>query len=86
MSDFYQYMYTVHNESFDNGMVVSSCWSEENMRWLAQDCAKNFHDHYDGWESSWPMTITIYRLDETKLGSFEVDREAEPVFYAREVK
>ena len=85
MSKLYQYMYTIHNESFDNGMLVSSGWSEEDMEWLAEDCAKNYHNQHDGWESSWPITITIYRLDETKLGSFEVDRDVEPVFSARKI-
>ncbi len=86
MSTIHQYVYTVHGESFEDGLLVSSCWGEEDKEWLAEDCAKNYHQHHDGWESSWPITIIVYRLDGTKLGTFDVDRDVEPVFSAWEKK
>ena len=59
---------------------------EEDSEYLAQNAAEDYHSNHDGWEASWPLEITLFREDETTIGVFDVDRDVEPVFIAREVK
>lgn len=50
---------------------------------IAQQCADDFHHNHDGWECHWPRDITLYATEDgPPLASFEVDREAVPLFYA----
>lgn len=50
---------------------------------IAELCAADFHSNHDGWECRWPRQFTLYASDVgPALAVFDVDREAEPVFYA----
>lgn len=50
----------------------------------ANYCAEDFHSNHDGWEAAWPLEITLYESEENPaIATFEVERECEPVFYAR---
>ncbi len=49
----------------------------------AEECAEHYHDNHDGWESVWPLDVTLYDGDEN-LGTFVVEMEAEPIFTASE--
>lgn len=63
------------------------CHEDRSDReFLAQLAAEDYHDEHDGWEDSWPVTLTIWLTDRTPIGKFKVDREYEPVFCARAVK
>jgi len=54
---------------------------------LANEAAEHYHSNCDGWESDWPLTFHIYSVEEKKhIGSFHIEREAEPSFYATEIK
>lgn len=53
---------------------------------LAKTAADDFHSNHDGWECSWPLEFVILREDGSEVGTYSVEREAEPVFYAYEVK
>jgi hypothetical protein len=56
------------------------------LRYVAQDCAEDYHSNHDGWECSWPITFTLYDSEDgPALACFEIERESEPVFYARPV-
>lgn len=50
-------------------------------RWwlIADDLATDYHDNHDGWESSWPIVLTIYR-DGCQVARFSVEREMKPTF------
>ena len=49
---------------------------------FANVVAEDYWDNYDGWESTWPLIFHIYD-DEHYLGKYEVEMEAEPIFYSR---
>ena len=77
-------------EEWDQGEEYYDCdtqWSFNFCADIAQDCAEDAHNNHDGWDSSWPLTIAVYEIPypEGLKGKFEVDREAQPVFYARPV-
>ena len=50
---------------------------------IAEHCAEDWHNNYDGWEGSWPRVFALYR-DKTgpAFGRFEVDVETVPNFTA----
>lgn len=85
----FRYKYSVYEADFDNSYDFKSLWDvEESEYWTksaAQDMAKDFHQNHDGWEYSWPLNLSIFRTDGSLVGTFEVDREMEPVFSARKI-
>lgn len=61
----------------------ADCDSDADLEFLAEEAAADFHIEHDGWESQWPLTITLYDGKEgAALGSFTVEREYEPTFNA----
>lgn len=55
-----------------------------SLECIAKLCAENYHSEHDGWEAAWPLDITLYESEDgPAIATFEVNREAEPVFYAR---
>jgi len=79
----YQYS-TSHDLEYSH--TAESVWGSDDADYVAQDCAENYHNQHDGWESSWPVEMTIWREDGTLLGRFSVELEHEPSFSAREVR
>jgi hypothetical protein len=59
----------------------SSKWDPSELRYIAEDMAKDFFDKHDGWECSWPLTFTIMH-DGVSLGNMEVRMDMVPKFYA----
>lgn len=53
---------------------------------LSAEAASDFYSKHDGWECSWPLEFVILREDGSEVGTYSVERESEPVFYAYEVK
>lgn len=76
----YRYKYAVDEP--DYFYTLESNWVLEELEYIAEDCAEDYHSNHDGWEARWPLTFTIATEDETILGTFEVEREARPQFYA----
>lgn len=72
----------------ENGMTCDDPYEvdseERGPRYIAQDAAHDYHSKHDGWESSWPLKITVELQDGTQR-TFEVERDSSPVFYAAEV-
>lgn len=64
---------------------VEGYFFEDGEFW-AQNAAEDFHSRHNGWESSWPLTFRLVKKDGTVIGDFEVDRDVQPVFLAREIK
>ena len=51
----------------------------------ARWCAEDYHDNHDGWESFWPLEITVYATEDgPAVGTYVVDREHKVSFTARE--
>lgn len=77
-----EYGYKVHSYGsaselyyFDTGFD----WDEDDACLLAEECAQDYYDHHDGWESKWPLDIEVFRNNES-LGLFTVEQDIEPVF------
>lgn len=55
-------------------------WSE-----CAVEAAEDYHFNHDGWESSWPLNITLYESEDgPAVAKYEVERETVPEFHAIE--
>ena len=62
---------------------IESCWDEgDEVEYVAQDAAEEYHNDHDGWESSWPCDFTIWNESGKNLGTFTVEREFDPTFSA----
>lgn len=55
------------------------------MDFLAEDLAEDFFHNHDGWESSWPQELRVWKNGEC-VGVFDVDCEAAPSFSATKRK
>lgn len=54
---------------------------------VAKECAKDFDSNHDGWEYSWPLDFLLYENEDgPSVAKVSVEKEAEPVFYARILK
>lgn len=49
--------------------------------WLAEEAAEDLYNEHDGWEWSWPATVTVFS-DGHCLGRFIVHMEMTPRFSA----
>jgi hypothetical protein len=58
---------------------LTTTWSEDELDYIAQEAAKDFHENHDGWEAQWPISLTLTADGEEK-GTFDVELELEPVF------
>jgi len=81
-----QYRYGVqeHDADFDNAYEIESVWVSD-IEHVAKQAAENYHSNHDGWECSWPLTFIIWDLEGIELGRFSVDRDYDPIFYARQI-
>lgn len=80
-----KYKYAVEY-ALDDFYNIESNWNENQGEYLAEDCAEDYHSNHDGWEAYWPLTITLAREDETIIGTFSVEREHKPEFFATCIK
>lgn len=79
------FRYSVHdNDDFDGCYSFTSNFDDDDIGWLAEEAAADFHSHHDGWESNWDKGITFWLWTESGklLGSCSVTREMEPRFHA----
>lgn len=76
------FWYRCLTHSEESFFEFAPCHSDFD-RWMAQEAASDYHDNHDGWESSWPLVFSLHETQGgPELARFEVQREAEPVFYA----
>jgi hypothetical protein len=68
----------------DDYYEFKSNFDESDGQWLAEAAAEHYHNHCDGWEACWPITIVLQRQDGSEFGVYDVDREVVPEFRARE--
>lgn len=59
------------------------------LQWIAEDAASYSYSECDGWES-WKHGCSnefdIYTMDDEYLGSFCIEMEVEPAFYATRIE
>lgn len=83
------YIYSL-SDDFDDSFEFESEQElhedRSDREFLAQLAAEDYHSEHDGWEDSWPITLTIWLADGTLIGRFEVDRDYEPVFYVSRIE
>ena len=79
--------YDVDNENQKYKLEESyfSSFVDNDLPFIASECAKNFWDNHDGWEGSWPMMFELYDNEMKSLGKFDVEQEYDPTFSASEV-
>ena len=81
--------YTVWYSASDGSdrFPCRTSWEINAYLWIAEDCADDYHSNHDGWESSWPLNITLYETEDgPAIAEFIVERESQPVFYASKAK
>jgi len=49
---------------------------------VAEEAAKDYHQHHNGWEATWPLTFGLLDSDRKEIGLFSVERESVPQFIA----
>lgn len=63
------------DHDFNAGDDLESC---------IEACAEYYHSDCDGWEDKFPLLFMLW-IDDQYLGTFEVEREFDPVFSAKKV-
>jgi hypothetical protein len=56
----------------------------ENWSLIADELAQDYFDNHDGWESSWPQSLRIWKGEE-QVAAFNIEMEREPVFYCYDI-
>ena len=53
---------------------------------IANECADDYHNNHDGWESTWPLRFFLRETEDGPIVAvFDVDREVVPQFSAMKV-
>jgi hypothetical protein len=78
------YTYEGSGCEFEDSYQVETRWDPEDLEYIAEECADDYHSNHDGWEDSWPVTFLLWDNQGRELGTFEVYRDTEPVFRAHQ--
>lgn len=80
----YKYKYSISikdfkdSYNFEHDMEPNDLWLDS----IVVDCAQDYHDNHDGWDSRWPLIIYLFTFNGDFLGKFKVEKESQPCFYA----
>ena len=77
----YEYQYGTCDTGSTPYYELRCIWGPDDLEYLAEEAAEDYFNNHDGWESSWPLTFTIFQ-DEKKIGQIVVDMETVPRFHA----
>ncbi|MCO9048510.1 hypothetical protein [Acinetobacter sp. UC24323] len=57
-------------------------WLEQDLEFVGNECAQDYFDNHDGWESSWPLEIRVFKDEHSiePIASLIVEMELEPHF------
>lgn len=81
------FRYSAYDEDFENSFKIEGEHLDaDDLGYVAEECAEDYHGNHDGWEAGWPLDFFIFDEEGKLLGKFEVNREAQPVFTAYEKK
>lgn len=58
----------------------------DNPEWIAEDCAKQYWEEFEGWEASWPLFFIVRDANMQLIGKFEISLDFDPVFHAGKVE
>jgi hypothetical protein len=75
--------YTV-GDNGDDKYELDTNWANDNIDYMADDAAKDFHSNHDGWESSWPLDFEIF-IEDVSQGVYRVERENSPTFSSTKI-
>ncbi|HEK3213401.1 TPA: hypothetical protein SMV50_001069 [Proteus mirabilis] len=59
--------------------------TDDDLDSCIEECAEYYHANCDGLEYQWPLLFMLW-IDDQYLGTFEVEREFDPVFSASKVE
>lgn len=59
--------------------------ADDDLDSCIETCAEYYHDNCDGWEDQWPLLFMLW-IEDQYLGTFEIERDFEPVFSANKVE
>lgn len=59
--------------------------ADDDLESCIEACAEYYHADCDGCEDQWPLLFMLW-IDDQYLGTFEVEREFDPVFSASKVE
>ncbi|QGA11019.1 hypothetical protein GFH30_06270 [Acinetobacter wanghuae] len=87
------YVVLDHCEGSRYKLPSSTSWTLNEMRQLdimdcfATDCAQDYWDDHDGWESDWPLEFHLYESEDAAEPFFKatISMEMSPDFSASEV-
>lgn len=63
-------------------------YDENDLEFIAEQCAGDYWDNHDGYESNWPLSFRIYKEDDSSGLIYEsiVEMEMSPDFSASKKK
>ncbi|WGL99114.1 hypothetical protein QE177_04330 [Arsenophonus sp. aPb] len=78
--------YAIHdiNDEEDRYELEINSYDEKWSDLIATQCAEDYHNNHDGWESDWPLVIRIFANNEI-IGDFKVEMEFWPSFPAKKL-
>ncbi len=81
------YYSVVEHDEASRYRLAETTWNFADPDYLAEECAENYHNEHDGWESEWPLTFVLYETENgPERARMSVDRESVPSFTATKVE
>ena len=89
-----QYFYTVDDPKFDDYLFIEEHTFQDDIGWIAEQCAKDYWDEHDGWDynpDTWSNGIDFYiwtvsgkgeDQQHHLMGKYSVIMELTPSFHA----
>ena len=78
--------YSVNDSQYVQEFESECDWniqSEIDQEMMAAECAADHHENHDGWESSWPLVISLHDpATKQVIVRLSVEREFDPTFSA----
>lgn len=74
--------YAVDGDS--DKLDLQTTWGVDDVNYIVDDAAEDFHAKHDGWESTWPLNFEIF-IDDVSQGVYNVEREMTPTFSCTKV-
>lgn len=86
------YVVTNHCDKSRYSIELNSDWTVEEIidcgsaESFAQDCAQDYWDYQDGWESDWPLEFELYESEVsiTPFYKCKIEMEMQPEFACKE--
>ena len=74
-------------ESFYKLKTIWDISEDGEIEYIASEAAEDYYDNHDGWETHWPVEITLHEQDGSEpVCKFEVELTMIPSFHAIEIE